>query len=30
VFIRGAIKDRFGEWVTPALIAVAFGIALVL
>lgn len=29
VFIRGAVKDRFGEWVTPALIAVAFVIALV-
>lgn len=29
VYIRGAIKHRWGEWVTPTLIAVAFFIALV-
>lgn len=28
VFIRGAVKERFGEWITPALIALAFLIAL--
>lgn len=29
VYIRGAVKDRWGEWLTPGLIAVAFLIALV-
>jgi hypothetical protein len=27
LFIRAGLKDRFGEWVTPALIAAAFVIA---
>lgn len=29
VYIRGAVKDRWGEWLTPSLIAAAFFMALV-
>lgn len=29
IYIRGAVRHRWGEWVTPALIGVAFLIALV-
>ncbi len=29
VYIRGAVKERWGEWVTPSLIAIAFVLALI-